>query len=160
MCLGMANGGKTPKMTDKEIKKALGCCIGRYSCGDCEYRDTCGDDMNKILKIALDLINRQQAEIEYMQGEREVLLEDIQFSSNQVIEQQKEIERLTINMNAFGLGMKREKERADTIKAEAIKEFADRLKSEMLGKYCLYFDGEITNAVIEKLVKEMVGEQK
>lgn len=39
-----------------------------------------------------------------------------------------EIENLTINMNAFGLGMKREKERADNARAEAIKEFAERVK--------------------------------
>lgn len=44
--------------------------------------------------------------------------------------QKSEIERLTINMNAFGLGMKREKERADTARAEAIREFAERLISK------------------------------
>ena len=44
--------------------------------------------------------------------------------------------------------------------AEAIKEFAERLKNEMLGKYCMHFDGEITNAIVDNLVKEMVGEDK
>ena len=74
-----------------------------------------------------------------------------------------EIERLTINMNAFGLGMKQEKERADTIRAEAIKEFAERLKE----KKCHYtetehtfdFDG-VTVEDIDNLVKEMAGEDK
>ena len=53
-----------------------------------------------ILKATIDLINRKNAEIE----------------------------KLTINMNAFGLTAIREKERADTARAEAIKEFVERVK--------------------------------
>jgi hypothetical protein len=45
--------------------------------------------------------------------------------------QQAELERLTVNMNAFGLGMKREKERADNAKSEATKEFAESIKAEI-----------------------------
>ena len=78
-----------------------------------------------------------------------------------------EIERLTINMNAFGLGMKREKERADTIRAEAIKEVAERLKAtpmRFLVEYVEYYDKPsinkmvlfIDNNDIDNLVKEMV----
>jgi hypothetical protein len=95
-------------MTDKEIIKALECCAkGTTSnvCLDCPLRfsDICTEVENGAMKLALDLINRQQAEIE----------------------------RLTINMNAFGLGMKREKERANTIKSEAIKEFAEKVQIEI-----------------------------
>jgi len=42
------------------------------------------------------------------------------------------------------------------IKAEAYKEIAESLKSEMFGKYCMHFDFEITNAIIDKIVKEKV----
>jgi N12 class adenine-specific DNA methylase len=96
-----------------------------------------------------------------MQGEREALLEDIKSSSNQVIEQQAEIEKLTINMNAFGLGMKREKERADTIRAEAIKEYMKILEEKLsnnvdisnVGYQSIIFD-------MEQVYKEMVGDDK
>ena len=66
--------------------------------------------------------------------------------------QKAEIEKLTINMNAFGLGMKREKERADSAKADAVKEFAERLKVNILhNSYPLKFSavGEIDNLVKE-----------
>lgn len=77
-------------MTDNEIIKAL------KECEECHYYNDC----EKSTRLALDLINRQKAEIE----------------------------RLTINMNAFGLGMKREKERADNARAEAVNEFAEEVK--------------------------------
>ena len=79
-----------------ETKKALECCVNAGNCVDCPLnRSDIGAMCIKQNMInALELINRQKAEIE----------------------------RLTINMNAFGLGMKREKERADTARAEAIKE--------------------------------------
>ena len=108
---------------------------------------TMSDSIYKMQK----LIESQKAEIERLKHEREVLIEDIHHSADQINEQIEEIERLTINMNAFGLGMKREKERADTIRAEAIKEFAERLKG--LKEMPL-----ITNNDIDNLVKEMVGE--
>ncbi len=54
-------------MTDKEIIKALETCI-LGDCQGCFYGDTnqrgCTDD---LMKNALDLINRQQAEIERLQ---------------------------------------------------------------------------------------------
>ena len=75
-----------------------------------------------------------------------------------ITHQQAEIERLTINMNAFGLGMKQEKERADTIKVEAIKEFAERLQYEI--DHCDE-QGEIfiNSRSINEVLKEIVGEQ-
>lgn len=76
--------------------------------------------------------------------------------------QQAEIEKLTINMNAFGLGMKREKERADQIKAEAIKEFAERLKN--FGYKICKPNGDWVTVVkeinIDNLLKEMEGDDK
>ena len=38
---------------------------------------------------------------------------------------------------------------------DIIDDFANRLKGEMLGKYCVHFNYELTNAIIDKLVKEM-----
>ena len=124
MCLGLANGGKQiadndkKAVTDEDIIKFLNEADGLEHISICCMPDN--GEYIAFIKVTdiVDLINRQQEKLEYLQGERETLLEDIKDSSNQVIEQQAEIEKLTINMNAFGLGMKREKERADTIKAE------------------------------------------
>lgn len=42
--------------------------------------------------------------------------------------------------------------------ADGIVAFAERLKVEMLGKYCMYFNFEITNAIIDLVLKEFVGD--
>lgn len=92
--------------------------------------------------------------------------------------QKAEIEKLTINMNAFGLGMKREKERADSARADAVKEFAEKLKDRMFNYYeCVgesargrpykgdtLMDYEVVDMIedsIDNLVKEFTeGERK
>ena len=55
------------KMTDKEIKKALGCCKdGGNRCDECPYGiDDCltDNDESILLKDALDLINRKDIKI-------------------------------------------------------------------------------------------------
>lgn len=57
-------------MTDNDIIKALECCILGY-CRDCFYGDTdqrhCRDD---LMQNALDLINRQKAEIERLKANK------------------------------------------------------------------------------------------
>ena len=111
-------------MTETEIKKALECCAK----GDC---DNCNNDFENCYEnlagYALDLINRKNAEIDRLKSVEK---------SHQVLngELRKEVERLTINMNAFGLGMKRESERADTARAEAIKEVFAKV-DETLKRY-------------------------
>ena len=50
-------------MTDNEIIKALECCVNNQYCWLCILKDR-EDDCHDILKSALDLINRQNAEIE------------------------------------------------------------------------------------------------
>jgi hypothetical protein len=160
MCIGMANGGKQNHiaddgkkvLTDEEIYPpleniTLEQAYEDYAKSAEEMKDTL---LNEITKL------REQ--LEHLQGEREVLLEDIQVRSNQVIEQQAEIEKLTINMNAFGLGMKREKERADTIRAETIKELEAKIheklhEAEMHGN----FEPVVTREMFDSVVKEMVG---
>lgn len=121
-------------MTDKEIIQALECHThgieSNLNCCDCDYIQF-QDCSQRMSCDALDLINRQQAEIE----------------------------KLTINMNAFGLGMKREKERADTIRAEAIKECLDKLKSHWRFKGGVVPCNEI-HEIIDETYKETVGEGK
>lgn len=83
-------------MTDEQIKKALKYCQDTEgdSCQLCEYLDVPGCQM-ELSKDALDLINRQQAEIEEHKAERKIMLEEDVYSlADQVIEQQAEIEKL------------------------------------------------------------------
>ena len=70
--------------------------------------------------------------------------------------QKAEIERLTINMNAFCLGMKREAEKASNARAEAITEFAARLKKRY--EFHIICDWRTLNGEIDDLVKEMLGD--
>lgn len=113
------------KFTDEEVIKALECCADatQNSCKGCPCKAKgmrTGDVcIPAMSKAAADLIKRQRAEIE----------------------------RLTVNMNAFGLGMKAEKERADN----AIKEFAKILIDNST-------DGSIAISDLPDLVKEMTEE--
>ena len=53
-------------MTDNEIIKAVGCCIGNTKCDECPMFRT-QNCMNKVFGYALDFINRQKAENERLQ---------------------------------------------------------------------------------------------
>lgn len=95
-------------------------------------------------------------------------LEAVKVIEDEYNRQKAEIERLTINMNAFGLGMKREKERADNARAEAVKEFAERLNKEFAQcqreyRAVLNSDGAcamiIARTVTNNLVKEFTEER-
>ena len=120
-------------MTDNEIIKGLLNCInGR--CESCFFFDE-SDKVTSCeevgMKYALDLINRQKAEI---------------------LELQKRIINWRKDMDY----------RPEQIKAEAYKEFAERLKAKSVS---LYKNGEeivsaipITKEDVDNLVKEMVGE--
>ncbi len=115
-------------MTDKEIIKALECCTKPY-CNNNEcplHQNTVNtkDCITQLSTNALDLINRQQAEIERLKKGWKV----------DVIE-------------------------TENIKAETIKEFAEKVKMA----FYYEFDELIPSIMADKidnLVKEMVGEQE
>lgn len=89
-------------MTDKEIIKALECCSNAEPCENCPYQKQC--DETDLAEIALDLINRQQAEIKELNTIRSRLIYD------------------------SGTLTKISDELYQKIKAEAVKEFAEKLK--------------------------------
>ena len=70
-------------MTDNEIIKALSEMLyAGNSCVTCKYDNGRGDDRCgfcgcKIARSAVDLINRQKAEIEMLQAENEAMLDTI-----------------------------------------------------------------------------------
>ena len=112
-------------MTDNDIIKGLLCCTFAEPCEDCplEKDEMC---VFTLKSNALDIINRQKAEIERLKEQFRYL--DV------------ECERLE-KVN-------------ETAKAEAIKEFAERLKEQIYIKKDRLFYAE----KIDNLVKEMVGD--
>ena len=169
-------------MTDEQIVKALECCseLKRF-CDECTYNNKtveyCDTD---LCKDAVALINRQKAEIlakteEYndMLDQRNKLEEALELKIMDVIsltsardallemvkEQKAEIERLEKKIKAIRDINKRNDEHlhirlVERAKADAIKEFAERLKSKLIIYTYLNING-----VIDNLVKEMT-EQK
>lgn len=56
------------KLTDAEIVKALECCFIHPNCPDCPLRNPLSMECMKVANVqAVDLINRQKAEIERLQ---------------------------------------------------------------------------------------------
>lgn len=136
-------------MTDEQIIKALDCCHSELGnmCSICPLfdpdNDYCEDELHKN---ALNLINRQKAKIE---------------SLKQIIdEQDKEIIKLQKRI-IFWEGLNYQPE---VIKSEAIKEFAERLKSISIGleigddkKFKVTV---VSTVAIDKIAKEMTEVQK
>ena len=88
-------------MNDKEIIKALSCCISDNGCEQCPILEECFlfydkpyAETPKILTLSLDLINRQQEEIERLQNLTEKDFEQTAIST--VKRHQKWIERRAI----------------------------------------------------------------
>lgn len=155
------------KLTDEEIIKRLEYMRKNADEGYMAHLENGGEvDKNEeeyidILCGTLDLINHQNAEIERLQ--KEVNLVSIQFQDLQerAEEYRLKIENLqnVISNQQIEISAKIEKQ----IKAEAIKAFAEKLKNkcyedfqetyEMLSPY-------VTDDDIDNLLREMVGEEE
>lgn len=141
---------KVGQMTESEIIKALECIASKENV----LCDSCPNKKLHLLechrqgaKNALDLINRQKAEIYELQ--------------HKILNCNSEIERLKEENHHFAdLG-----KMYSEIKAEAIKEFAERLKENTIDVDVSYGYGRehYTEAVavieIDNLVKEKAGEK-
>jgi hypothetical protein len=133
-------------MTDNEIIKALECCCEAELNEDCEKmkcplfdNEMCNcmnmGDENALYRYALDLINRQQAENKELKTEN-LILSQKRFNIFERIEFTDKLKKQT--------------------KAEAIKEFVERLKESNHGTLS-YCTGWVDFDDIDNLVKEMVG---
>ena len=142
-------------MTDNEIIKALECCVydDYAKCHyDCPYKTNC----RHLSKDALDIIDRQQAEIERLgellrlKAEGENILNDV------IAEQQAELEDLReiVFMDRTEEIKKKNKE----LKSEAVKEFAEKLKEIATQGFWEANGAYVGVEQIDNLVKEMVGE--
>jgi uncharacterized protein YukE len=111
-------------MTDNEIIKALEDLIENFDGKAVDFM---------TISVALNLINRQRAEIEMLKSSAELWEGDARQFFNE----------------------------RQTIKAEAVKEFAERLKEHKHECGCNYRKKPVyavTEEKIDNLVKEMVGE--
>ena len=140
-------------MTDNEIIKALECCSQNNGCETCPYCGI-GHCTELLPEDALGLINRQKAEIGRLNAEvkkqkgkikiRELIIEKLKTSSNAYID-----------LMSDSLGYLE-------IKAEAIKEFAEKLKQQEVSVYSnemkMYSVISVTTEELDNLVKEMVGD--
>ena len=126
-------------MTDNEIIKALECCTEDEDCTHCPSIKEMPYCSNDIMVGALNLIKRQQADIERLKNE-------IQTTKDAYIMLQTKNE---------------------IIKSKAVKEFEDRLKNKIKIEYnpyykptCDYGTGIEIMRYIDNLVKEMTDNEK
>lgn len=86
------------KFTDEEIIKALEWCIQNSECEYCEYREkTEKSDICPIRMDALNLINKQNAEIETLKDNNEHLAVILEETKNEVERLQAEKDALVKN---------------------------------------------------------------
>lgn len=77
-----------PRMTDKEIIRALECCVRHDNCKMCPMYDGTDDVCPLTSEMILDLINRQKEQINGLIAAQETL-------QKHLVEKNTEIERLT-----------------------------------------------------------------
>lgn len=145
-------------MTDKEIKSAMEACLNRTdrcvcTIEDCPYawEDECSID---LWKDALDLINRQQAEIDRLTEWNKIKIEEMRQERQEMLARNKKFRADIIEKNE-----KMFLEAEAQIRPQAIKEFAEKLKEDIRYRIDATGDFELYEAFqdIDSLVKEMVG---
>ena len=153
----------TDKLTDSEIVKAQEYCCEVDGCNrGCPLVDKCESPiktMEEFIKFDLDLINRQKAENKSQSIMIKMLKSSIEDYKNSYINQKAEIERLKESLNIELENFATEYD--NKIKAEAYKEFAERLK-EQAEVYTDSAEDVFILAVgiskIDNLLKELMGE--
>ncbi|MBO5037729.1 MAG: hypothetical protein J6D42_11705 [Clostridia bacterium] len=151
---------KADGLTDNEIIKALECCKGADTgCWECKLSDSCKFTVQDIMQNALDLINRQKAEIERLRE----LIKEI-YGLNGELE---EVDKKLKNIYEIEDSLRAEKADVmyykDQIKSEARKEFAKKLKNHKRKMSSSdwggdFWDEAVLVSDIDNLVKEMERE--
>ena len=136
-------------MTDNEIIKFMQCVVGNdANCSECEYQKVLPFPSCRMMcaKNALDLINRQKAEIERLEKE----IKDKERAYNDEFCSRKEWQTKCRELL-------KEKQ---IIKAEAIKDFAERYRKEIFSitHFNGYVNANLVLSVFNDLVKEMTEE--
>lgn len=128
-------------MTDNDIIKALEYCFtndwNRTKCDKCKFYTGTMQCVEDLKSASIYLINRQQAEIERLKCEMGKLLpKDCAYAVQMEVSNKLETQ----------------------IRAEAVREFAERLKNKSLTKWDYHDAVDVDE--IDNLVKEMTGDTK
>lgn len=138
------------KLTDQEIIKAFRECGQKMNtnyCDECPYNKGMCNDI-QMAKDILDLINRQKLKIENLQLHIGCFESKIKRLEDGYAEKMQEYAAVSFHL-------------LKTTKAEAYKEFAERLHEELR----IYgtkdkFNKSVFLNVVDRAKKELVGEQK
>ena len=141
-------------MTDNEIIKALECCK-KDDCDNCP--NDFGNCYANLSGYSLELINRQQEEIDRLR--KEVNLVSIQFQDLQerYEEAQTEIEQWKEDANKYQKLCFIAVDDTEAAKSEIYKEFAEHLKERWFNNHYDSPDVDF-DEFVDNLLKEMVGE--
>ena len=125
-------------MTDKEIIKALECCISD-NCRECPLKNVIRSRGCAVLWAnAFDLINRQKEEINALNGNTEKYIAECEKRSREIAEDYRK-----------------------EIRAEVIKEIAERYTKEILSTthFNGYVHSDLVLNVFNNIVKEITGRE-
>ena len=144
-------------MTDNEIIKALEICANNGDCKECAinpHKGNYGYCTSLAIKTALDLINRQKAEIERFTIDLKILQHATTKYPHCV---------LGSNFAVFTESLEEYDKLIASISTEAVKEFAERLKEyvesyDVTTGYKIIIVNAVEEETIDNLVKETVGE--
>ena len=163
-------------MTDKEIIKALECCLSGKEelCKECPFNGECYGDVEYLIAYALGLINRQQEQLEVAIAGQESLQKALAEKDREVAELNSDLKLLKNDYDCLKanfdetveknkrlrdkvVGLTAEKDRLiktfGECQAEVVRDFAERLKAELsFGKY-------VQADHIDNLVKEMTNKE-
>ena len=146
------NNDADKKITDEEIIKALEYCLAdRIECDKCVLQRECESNpfYSAIAKYALDLIKRQKAEIKRLKECPKRVFE----YDGEVIEYC--VQGPCPNFKPVYVGVDLA---IKPIKNEAYKEFAERLKENIITKFGWNEYVEVED--VDNLLKEMVGKEE
>ena len=140
------------KFIDEEVIKALECCRDFGDCSLCPYDGAVFDEepdcAEKLHTDALDLINRQKAEIKGL---------SVELDLAKAFYKEKESEFSLLNYK-YNKTLNQLNDYQSITRAEAIKGFAEKLKNNLDISACGYSSEEVTNCVIDtidNLIEEM-----
>lgn len=128
-----------------KIIKALECQLGiddSCNCYGCLFREdkSCINASERILEVVKDLINHQKAELADLEAKKEICAEVIARQDNEIDKLSKMVDNYESCLRSV-----------EVIRANAIKEFAERL----LELTFMYKETEIGTASMERVVTEM-----
>jgi predicted RNase H-like nuclease (RuvC/YqgF family) len=142
------------KLTDSEIVKAVKSYEEKILANGIKSLEPF--EVREIVEQQQEEINRLQAENKSQSIMIKMLKGSIEDYKNSYINQKAENERLQEAIDEQDIEISRLYKRIDEAKAEAYKEFAERLKENSIATFS--FKGVVMVEEIDNLLKELVGE--